>query len=164
MVVGTYYSSTSGNHAFLWTQSGGVQDLGNLGVQEVSAGGINDAGEVVGSSEVLPGSADLYAGFRWVSGARMSRLPSPYPKTDATASAINASGEIVGFALNSLIQQRATVWITPSKVHDLNTLTVNSPMILVMADSVNSLGQIVGVGRVKTNAALAHAFLATPTK
>jgi probable HAF family extracellular repeat protein len=162
-VVGTYYSSTGGNHAFLWTQSGGVQDLGNLGIQEASAGGINDFGEAVGSSEVLPGSADLYAGFRWTTSGGLKRLPSPYPKSDATASAVSATGEIVGFALNSKIQQRATVWLTPSNVHDLNSLTVNSPMILVMAKGVNNVGQLVGVGRNKTNAALAHAFLATPT-
>lgn len=163
MVVGTYYASSSGNHAFLWTQSGGVQDLGNLGIQQASAGGINDFGEAVGSSEVPPGSADLYAGFRWTTSGGLRRLPSPYPSSDATASAVSATGEIVGFALNSKIQQRATVWLTPSSVHDLNSLTVNSPMILVMARGVNSVGQIVGVGRLKTNAALAHAFLATPT-
>jgi probable HAF family extracellular repeat protein len=163
MVVGSYYSSTGGNHGFLWTQSGGVQDLGSLGVQEVSGGGINDFGEAVGQSEVPPGSADLYAGFRWTATGGMRRLPSPYPKSDAGASAINAAGEIVGSALNSKILPRATVWLAPSGVHDLNTLTVNSPLILERASALNRVGQIVGVGMVKNNPALSHAYLATPT-
>ena len=105
MVVGTYYSSSSGNHGFLWTQTGGVQDWGNLGIQEVSAGGINAFGEVAGSSEVAPGRADLYAGFHWTASGGMRRLPSPFPKYDATASAISSTGEIVGFSLNSVLQQ-----------------------------------------------------------
>lgn len=163
MVVGTYYT-TLGTHAYLWTQTGGVQDLGNLGIPNASGGSINALGEIVGRSEVPPGRSDLYAGFFWTSTSRMRRMTSPYFGEDATASAISSTGEVVGFALNSQIEQRATVWLTPSKVHDLNHLTVNSPLTLEMANGVNSQGQIVGVGSEKANSTLAHAYLATPTK
>lgn len=163
MVVGTYYESVGGTHAFLWTQAGGIEDLGSLGVQEVSAGSINDLGQVVGSSEVPPGRSDLYAGFVWTASRKMVRLPSPYPNNDATASAINATGEIAGFSLNPKIEQRATVWLTPSNVHDLNEFAPSSPLILEMASGLNNLGQIVGVGTDKKNSAITHAYVATPT-
>jgi probable HAF family extracellular repeat protein len=164
-IVGTYPTSTGSTHAYEWTSAGGLQDLGSLGGGLAAAGGINSYGEVVGSSLDAPSNSDVYSGFRWTSGGKIQPLPSPYPGHDATASAINSTGEIVGFALNSQIQQRATVWILTAHgyvVHDLNQLTVNSPMILDMATGVNPSGQIAGVGRVKANPALAHAYLATP--
>jgi probable HAF family extracellular repeat protein len=156
--VGTYYDSATGYHAFLWTQNGGVQDLGNLGQPYATAGSINSYGEVVGRSEAKPNTT---LGYLWTAQGGMRALPSPY-KNDATANAVSSTGEIVGFSLNTKDSQRATVWLTPTSVHDLNELTVNSPLILAMAYGVNSLGQIVGVGFDKSNSALQHAFLATP--
>jgi uncharacterized membrane protein len=94
----------------------------------------------------------------------MRGLPSPAKSVDATANAVSSRGVIVGFVVNQSAQQRAAIWPNPTTAHDLNTLTVNSSIILLMANGVNRSGQIVGVGRLKVNAAEAHAFLATPTK
>jgi probable HAF family extracellular repeat protein len=167
VIVGVYPTALGGSRAYEWTSTGGLQDLGDLGGGVAFAGSINSYGEVVGSSLDAPSIADVYSGFRWTSGSKIQPLPSPYPGHDATASNIGSTGEIVGFALNSKIQQRATVWFQAGRgsvVYDLNQLTVNSPMILNLANSVNRSGQIVGIGHVKANPALAHAFLATVIK
>jgi probable HAF family extracellular repeat protein len=159
--VGSYYSGTTGYHAFEWTQSGGVQDLGNLGQPYATAGSINAYGEVVGRSEAVPNTTVAYL---WTPQGGMRGLPTPKTYIDATANAVSSRGVIVGFTLTASAEQRATVWPTPTTVHDMNGFTVNSTIILEMANGVNRSGQIVGVGRLKSYAALAHAFLATPTK
>lgn len=122
---------------------------------------MNDAGQIVGNAQ-LPG-ANITHGFLWTATGGIHALPSLKGNEDGNASSINASGEIVGFGLDANIHQRALVWSTSTGLHDLNQLAVNSPLILLMAAHVNSSGQIVGVGHAKSNAALAHAFLATPT-
>lgn len=159
-VVGTFYDSSTGYHAFLWTQSGGVQDLGNLGQPYATGASINAFGEVVGRSEAVPGTTLAYL---WTPQGGMRALPTPAKYIDATANAVSSRGVIVGFTLNATIQQRATVWPNPTTVRDLNQVSVNSPIILAMANGINRSGQIVGIGRLKSNAALAHAFLATPS-
>jgi probable HAF family extracellular repeat protein len=158
--VGTYYSST-GYHAYLWTQTGGIVDLGNLGEDYATAGSINSYGEVVGRSSV---EGDDTIAYLWTPQGGMRGLPIPAKYVDATANAVSSRGVIVGFTLNPAIQQRATVWPNPTTVHDLNSVAVNSPIIMEMANGVNRNGQIAGVGRLKVNAAETHAFLATPTE
>jgi probable HAF family extracellular repeat protein len=159
--VGSYYDSATGYHAYLWTQTGGIVDLGNLGEEYATAGSINTYGEVVGRSSV---EGDDTIAYMWTPQGGMRGLPIPPKYIDATAETVNSRGFIVGFTLNASGQQRATVWPTPTTVRDLNSVAVNSPIILQFANGVNRNGIIVGEGRLKVNAAEAHAFLATPTK
>ena len=160
-VAGSYYSGTTGYHAFLWTQTGGIVDLGNLGEEYATAGSINSFGEVVGRSSAF---GDDTIAYIWTPQGGMRGLPIPAKYVDATANAVNSKGLVVGFTLNPAIQQRATVWPTPTTVHDMNSVAVNSPIIMEMANGVNRSGLIAGVGRLKVNAAEAHAFLATPVQ
>jgi uncharacterized membrane protein len=163
MVVGNYYDRAIGYRGFVWTQSGGLQDLGNLGTPFVTAYAINSFGEAVGRA-VNPQN-NTNAGFWWTSSGGMKALPSFRPDEEALAFAINSSGEVVGSGFNyEKLQSFAIVWPGPTSVYDLNDLTVNSSMILEEAEGVNSLGVIVGIGKLKGNPAASHAFLATPVQ
>jgi probable HAF family extracellular repeat protein len=162
-VVGTFAYSSLGTHAFLWTAAGEAQDLGSLGGGVAEAYGINASGAVVGTSLTAPSNSDLYPAFLWTSVGGMKRLHSLITNEDGRAVAINSNAEIVGFALyKSFIH--AVMWDALRQIYDLNQLAVNSPLILIAANGVNSKGQIIGPGRAKSNAALVHAFLATPAK
>ena len=47
-------------HAFLWTTSGGLQDLGALGGNFSSGTAINDRGQVTGTAETADGATHAF--------------------------------------------------------------------------------------------------------
>jgi probable HAF family extracellular repeat protein len=53
--VAGWSDTDSVEHAFLWTESGGMKDLGTLGGGFSGAIGINNSGQVVGESETASG-------------------------------------------------------------------------------------------------------------
>jgi len=101
-------SALAGNtnfHAFLWTKETGMRDLGVLYGDVDSAGlGINDGGEVVGASVGAGGPLVDVRAFLWQNGV-MSDLnalvPADSPLYLLTAFAINNTGEIAGFGVNT---------------------------------------------------------------
>lgn len=90
-------------HAFLWTSSTGMQDLGTLPGDNLSAGlGINNVGDVAGASIAGP---DPLSGAPkaviWHNGviADLNTLAPDSPLYLLTAFAINDSGQIAGFGV-----------------------------------------------------------------
>ena len=106
------------NHAFLWSRERGTQDLGTIQDDATSgAQGINDRGEIVGSSgaSVLNSRALV-----WRNGTMTdlnTLVPSDAPLYLLDADAINDRGEIAGFGATSTGELHAFVAIPCDKEH-----------------------------------------------
>lgn len=135
----------SSGRAFLW-ENGVMTDLGSLGTQS-GAYGINDAGQVVGNTEV-PGGG--YHAFVWQSGTMtdLGTLGGSY----STAYAINNSGQVVGSSQDVSNQTRAFIWEN-GVMTDLGTL--GGPHSVAFA--INDAGQV--AGQSVTADFESHAFL-----
>jgi probable HAF family extracellular repeat protein len=136
-VVGRSYAA-AGIRAFLWDAAGGMQDLGVLpnGTSVSEALGINDAGQVVGfSGESLGQKA-----FLWdvVNGMQnLNDLIDPGLSVSLRAtSAINASGQIVGYGtINGELQ---AFLLTP---------TADVPIPAALPLMLGGLGVLAGLAR-----------------
>jgi probable HAF family extracellular repeat protein len=76
---------------------------------------------------------------------------------------INNAGDIVGASLDANFQAIAALWSENGVAVDLNSLIASNPanLTLIQANSINSRGEITGVGL--TSSGEPHGFLATPT-
>jgi len=145
-------------HALLW-QNGSVTDLGSVGgaVNNI-AWAINNAGQIVGVSD-LSGDSTEHA-FLWQKGV-MTDLGTLAGDFLSTASSINDNGQVVGQSCDVNFNCRAFLWQSGVMI-DLNTLTLpNSSLYLVVANDINSRGEIVGIG-VDQSSGEQLAFLAVP--
>jgi len=150
-------------HALLWEQGEAI-DLGNLGGQTGQAGGnlaygINNQGQVVGSSDLL-GDTTFHA-FLWTKKTGMQDLGTLSGDVASLSISINDAGSVVGASLDANFNPRAFLW-EKGKMTDLNTLVASdSPLYLLTGCSVNSSGEITGLGLTSTGEI--HTYLATPT-
>lgn len=151
-------------HALLW-EKGKATDLGNLGGKTGQAGGniayaINNQGQVVGNSD-LPGDKTFHA-FLWTRKTGMQDLGKLSGDVASVSININDAGSIVGASLDKKFNPRAFLW-EKGVMTDLNTLIVgDSPLYLLTGCSINSHGEITGLGMTRTGEI--HTYLATPTR
>jgi probable HAF family extracellular repeat protein len=149
-------------HALLW-EKGKATNLGNLGGETGQAGGniaydINNQGQVVGSSDLL-GDTTFHA-FLWTRRTGMQDLRTLSGDLDSLSISINDAGSIVGASLDASGNPRAFLW-EKGMMTDLNTLIAgDSPLYLLTGCSINSRGEITGLGL--TSAGEIHTYLATP--
>lgn len=150
-------------HALLW-ENGKATDLGNLGGQTGQAGGnaaygVNNRSDVVGGSD-LPGDTTFH-GFLWTRKTGIQDLGTLSGDVASNSISINDAGWVVGVSLDASFNPRAFLW-EKGLMTDLNTLVVgNSPLYLLTGCSINSRGEITGLGLTSTGEI--HTYLATPT-
>jgi probable HAF family extracellular repeat protein len=153
---GTFGGSTY-THAFSWTATQGFTDLGTLPSRLYSrAADLNAAGQVVGVSNQLGGSTYLNGGlaFLWDSTNGMQDLGTSSlwisSQNSSTATAINSTGQIVGYSLFSGFGPGSTTYAMNDSAYFRDS---SGAMMLLgslpnwmysRALDINDLGQVVG--------------------
>jgi probable HAF family extracellular repeat protein len=151
------------SRAVLW-QNGTVVLLGSGslgGTLNNWALNSNDLGQVVGFSDVSGDTAQH--AFLYQNGI-MTDLGTLPGDAGSFAATINNYGQVVGGSFDESGNERAFLW-EHGVMRDLNTLIPSdSPLYLLFAPGINSLGEIVGAAFVMTGpqAGEVHGFLATP--
>src|ERR1700735_3614794 len=112
----------SGQHAFLWSKSGGLKDLGPLSNGTVSGAiGINDSGTIVGYSNIKGQPATNFVAFQWNPTGGMVNLGKLWGGSSSAAFEVNSAGVVAGdsFLSNGVVD--ATSW-TDKKIKNLGAL------------------------------------------
>lgn len=158
-------------HAILWEANGQAKDLGVLpGNTDSVAQCINNKGQIAGwvciTEKTLAGSTPVhYRAFLWQNG-KMRGLGFLHRIHDSKVSALNDSGQVVGYALEWDASgyegaEAALLWQN-GRVYDLNTLIPShSGWTLQSAQGINDKGWIVGYG---IHNGTPRGFLLTPVR
>jgi probable HAF family extracellular repeat protein len=129
-VVGTYFSSGTGERIFRYSQ-GGLSDVGIPGSTASQVAGINDAGAIAGTHFTPDGRSHA---FLDVAGS-ITDLAAPL--ASSTASGINNLGQVVG-----TVGDRAFLY-ADGELIDLNDLVdPNAHVLLTSALAINDREQI----------------------
>ena len=154
-VVGFSYTGVSTQHAFFWTQAGGMQDLTPdlTSIGGATAIAINSSNQVVGY--YFPNGSRNPVGFNWTQDAGMQDLGP----AGTLALAVNDSGTVVGQAPIVQGYNHAFSWTQGAGMTDLGTLGGPTSSAL----GINNKGWIVGTSLPKAKNGILHAFLWTPS-
>jgi len=130
-----------GQHAFLWSASGGLENLGTLPGGNISGAiGINDLGLVVGYSNAKGAPGTSFHAFSWIQGKGMTDLGTLSGGSSSAAFQANSSGVIAGDSFINGTTVNAARWAN-GKIHNLQSLPKS---IFTAALAINDDGEIVG--------------------
>lgn len=140
-VVGWSVDAAGNDRAFIWTDAGGMQDLGvgtAAGYRYAMAFGINNKGQVVGQYW-----AQGLRAFIWQPSVGAKSLATPSPWVSALAFSISDNGYVAGTAYAyQWTGLHAALWTSDGQAQDLGTLPGK---INANATGVNQSGSVVGV-------------------
>ena len=136
----TSFSTAQSSHAFLWSKTAGMQDLGTLGGSQSLAFGINASAEVVGTSFIA--RRCVQRAFKWIQGTGMEDLGTLSGYDSSVALGVNTFGQIAGYVHNSADNQvtRAVLWSANGTIQDLGTLGGTSSI----ANGINDASAVTG--------------------
>ncbi len=149
IVVGMSESEVGGFHAFSWTPSSGMIDLGTLGGSYSDARAVNAAGVIAGSSELASGNVHAY---RYTNGTMTDLGTLGGERSEAWS--VNDAGQVVGYAERADGLPRAFVHDGQSMT-ELPTLGGDRGYAMSISDS----GSI--AGNAETSDGFTHAALWT---
>jgi probable HAF family extracellular repeat protein len=157
-IVGSSPTAAGDDHAFVWTQVGGLIDLGTLGGARSFANFVTNSGQVVGTAYLASG---YWHPFSWTQSGGMVDVGSlGGANSSSSPEAVNRSGEIAGLSNWSSFPPplHAFSWTRADGMVDLGTLggTGNTT-----AWGVNDAGWV--VGQSSTPSGEWHAFLWKPS-
>jgi probable HAF family extracellular repeat protein len=144
-------------HAFVWSKSSGMRDLGTLGgVRSSNARAINNLGQVVGSASAPDGRTHA---FRWSASEGMVDLGllASRPDSITVATAINDAGKVAGVGNTADGNYHAFLWTRKTGLTDLGTLGGSTSS----AVAIGAEGQVAGDSTVCGSCPLNHAFIWT---
>ncbi|MBP0639724.1 PKD domain-containing protein [Cupriavidus sp. AcVe19-6a] len=136
-----------GQHAYTWTQAGGINDIdtlsGSFGFSAPIA--LSNAGHVVGY--YAPPGAHSHA-FVWTAQSGMESVGENYLYSFARA--VNDSGHVVGHVVDSNSNTHAFVWTKSEGLIDLDTRISGAPpgLKLYEAIAISNNGAIVASSNV----------------
>jgi probable HAF family extracellular repeat protein len=155
-VVG-YVDSMIYARAFVRSATGAITWLPTLGGKSSYAYGINESGDVVGSSQTAAG---VSRAFIWNATGGMRDLGTlggqDCAANHSVAYALNDERQVVGFSCSDASSERAFIWTETDGMVSLGTL--GGPFSS-RAHHINNSGQVVGVSQ--TDQGTEHAFLWT---
>jgi probable HAF family extracellular repeat protein len=123
--------------AFLWSDAGGVRDLGALGPGATVGEAINDAGMVAGTSLTTDGRDHAFA---WTTAGGMVDLGAK-GGSSSSAHLINNAGQVAGsLQVAGNIAYHGFVWNQASGMVDIGTLGGDYSTVSAM----NQAGQVAG--------------------
>jgi probable HAF family extracellular repeat protein len=154
-VVGLSYTAANTQHAFLWTQASGLQDLTpNLtSIGGATAMAINSSNQVAGY--YFPNGSHNTLGFIWTQAGGIQNLGS----AGTLAYDVNDSGTVVGVSPVANGYEHAFSWTQTGGIKDLGTLGGGYSYAL----SINSRGWIVGSSLTSSGDGRLRGFLFTPS-
>jgi probable HAF family extracellular repeat protein len=148
-------------HAFVWTEAGGMQDLGSFdgtpgGTSGASA--INDLGQIV-SSSYSEAFGTTHAAYFTAHGVVDLGTLGGF----SDAHALNNLGQVVGDSFGAFGDHEFLTNLDGGPMVDLNALLPADSgwSNLFTADGINDAGQIVGTGQLP-GVNIIHAYLLTP--
>jgi probable HAF family extracellular repeat protein len=139
-------------YAAFWPNPNSVQILPTLGGSGTEARGLNNAGQVVGQSQV-PGTVYAFHAFLWSEAAGIRDLGT-LGGSESSAAAINNAGQIVGWsAVGKYSAVRPFSWTKSGGMHNLGSLGGYASE----ARAINNSGTVVGWSYLSDNYTT-HAF------